>query len=123
MVASTLDEVIVERAQAKRTLERLIIHNKQFKKSVRSCQEWENAKKEKITHAELMEILASKDYRKANDKVDWSDENLLRVLDRSDLWAQMAALGSTGSSSNDENVPTNGSHATEAVEISSNESE
>ena len=90
VVPDTIDEAIVERAQSKRTLERLIIHNKQFKKSVESRQEWETVKKNTLSTAELLEIMKSRNYRHANKRVDASEENLSRILDRSDLWAQMA---------------------------------
>ena len=59
VTANTIDEKIVERAAAKRKLEKLIIHSKKFK-----SQDSEGLKKtmEAISPQELLELLNSKDH-------------------------------------------------------------
>jgi len=59
VTANTIDEKIVERAAAKRKLEKIIIHSKKFKK-----QDSEGVKKsmEAITPQELLDLLNSKDH-------------------------------------------------------------
>jgi ATP-dependent DNA helicase len=59
VTANTIDEKIVERAAAKRKLEKIIIHSKKFKK-----QDSDGVKKtmEAISPLELLELLSSNDH-------------------------------------------------------------
>merc|ERR1712241_375928 len=81
------DQKIVERAAAKRKLEKMVIHKSKFKAGA------ENVKSslQSISPQELLTLLDSKDYCgsiTANDKYKgqvFSDEQLNKLLDRSDL--------------------------------------
>ncbi|XP_057299930.1 lymphocyte-specific helicase-like isoform X2 [Hydractinia symbiolongicarpus] len=77
VTANTIDQRIIERAANKRKLEKMIIHKKNFK-----GHNFASA----ISPQELLELLESKD---ANSSVDIqgviSDENLNKLLDRSDM--------------------------------------
>ena len=92
VTANTIDQRIVERAAAKRKLEKMIIHSKKFK-----SQDSEGLKKtmEAISPQELLELLNSKDHAGVVDRLDgvpFSDEELNLLLDRSDLtWAKISA--------------------------------
>merc|ERR1711874_834136 len=104
VTANTIDQKIVERAAAKRKLEKMIIHKSKFKAGA------ENVKSslQSISPQELLSLLDSKDYigsMVANDKYNgqvFSDEQMDLLLDRSDLaWEghkadQTAASASTG---------------------------
>ncbi|XP_036120535.1 lymphoid-specific helicase isoform X4 [Molossus molossus] len=92
VTANTIDQKIVERAAAKRKLEKLIIHKNHFK----GGQSGLNPSKSFIDPKELMELLKSRDYERevkgSREKVI-SDEDLELLLDRSDLIDQMNASG------------------------------
>nr|XP_056706530.1 lymphoid-specific helicase [Euleptes europaea] len=86
VTANTIDQKIVERAAAKRKLEKLVIHKNQFKGGRfgvnKSC----------LDPKELMELLQSRDFDRevkgSREKVI-SDKDLELLLDRSDLLDQM----------------------------------
>ncbi|XP_041066050.1 lymphoid-specific helicase [Carcharodon carcharias] len=88
VTANTIDEKIVEKATAKRRLEKMVIHKNKFKggksglKQSRSC----------LDSTELMELLKSRDHERvvkgSTEKVI-SDIDLQTLLDRSDLSKQM----------------------------------
>ncbi|XP_067858733.1 lymphoid-specific helicase isoform X1 [Heptranchias perlo] len=88
VTANTVDEKIVEKATAKRRLEKMVIHKNKFKggksglKQSRSC----------LDSTELMELLKSRDHERvvkgSTEKVI-SDVDLQILLDRSDLIEQM----------------------------------
>ncbi|KAM4635849.1 lymphoid-specific helicase [Discoglossus pictus] len=88
VTANTIDQKIVERAAAKRKLEKLVIHRNKFK----GGQTGINQSKSCLDPKELLELLQSRDYERevkgSNGKVI-SDEELELLLDRSDLIAQM----------------------------------
>ena len=92
VTANTIDQKIVERAAAKRKLEKMIIHSKKFK-----SQDSEGLKKtmEAISPQELLDLLNSKDHAGVVDRVDgvpFSKEELDLLLNRSDLtWAKISA--------------------------------
>ncbi|XP_036078504.1 lymphoid-specific helicase isoform X3 [Rousettus aegyptiacus] len=92
VTANTIDQKIVERAAAKRKLEKLIIHKNHFK----GGQSGLNPSKNFLDPKELMELLKSRDYERevkgSREKVI-SDEDLELLLDRSDLVDQMNASG------------------------------
>uniref|UniRef100_UPI00398E373D lymphoid-specific helicase n=1 Tax=Pristiophorus japonicus TaxID=55135 RepID=UPI00398E373D len=84
LTANTIDEKIVEKATAKRRLEKMVIHKNKFKggksglKQSRSC----------LDSTELLELLKSRDHERvvngSSEKVI-SDVDLQTLLDRSDL--------------------------------------
>lgn len=82
----------MERAAAKRKLEKLIIHKNHFK----GGQSGLNQSKNFLDPKELMELLKSRDYERevkgSREKVI-SDKDLELLLDRSDLIDQMNASG------------------------------
>ncbi|CAH2322002.1 lymphoid-specific helicase isoform X1 [Pelobates cultripes] len=90
VTANTIDQKIVERAAAKRKLEKLVIHKNKFK----GGQTGMNQSKSCLDPKELMELLESRDYERevkgSTEKVI-SDKDLELLLDRSDLVAQMKA--------------------------------
>ncbi|XP_054949140.1 lymphoid-specific helicase isoform X3 [Pan paniscus] len=92
VTANTIDQKIVERAAAKRKLEKLIIHKNHFK----GGQSGLNLSKNFLDPKELMELLKSRDYEReikgSREKVI-SDKDLELLLDRSDLIDQMNASG------------------------------
>ncbi|KAM4852082.1 lymphoid-specific helicase [Thomomys bottae] len=92
VTANTIDQKIVERAAAKRKLEKLIIHKNHFK----GGQSGLNQPKTFLDPKELMELLKSRDYERevkgSREKVI-SDKDLELLLDRSDLIDQMKASG------------------------------
>uniref|UniRef100_A0A2I3FQP9 Helicase, lymphoid specific n=1 Tax=Nomascus leucogenys TaxID=61853 RepID=A0A2I3FQP9_NOMLE len=92
VTANTIDQKIVERASAKRKLEKLIIHKNHFK----GGQSGLNLSKNFLDPKELMELLKSRDYEReikgSREKVI-SDKDLELLLDRSDLIDQMNASG------------------------------
>ncbi|KAF4019108.1 hypothetical protein G4228_011033, partial [Cervus hanglu yarkandensis] len=92
VTANTIDQKIVERAAAKRKLEKLIIHKNHFKGGRSGL----NQSKNFLDPKELMELLKSRDYERevkgSREKVI-SDKDLELLLDRSDLLDQMNASG------------------------------
>ncbi|XP_004625546.1 lymphoid-specific helicase [Octodon degus] len=92
VTANTIDQKIVERAAAKRRLEKLIIHRNHFK----GGQSGLNQSKNFLDPKELMELLKSRDYEReikgSREKVI-SDKDLQLLLDRSDLIDQMKSSG------------------------------
>jgi len=85
VTANTIDEKIVERAAAKRRLEKLVIHQKKFK-----SQDISGLKTtmEAISPSELLSLLNSKDHAGVVDRKDgmiFSQEELDALLDRSEL--------------------------------------
>ena len=89
VTANTIDERIVERAAAKRRLEKLIIHRQKFK-----SQDLSGLKTtmQAVTAQELLDMLNSKDHAGIMDRKDgpiFSQEELDTLLDRSELtWAK-----------------------------------
>ncbi|MBZ3871481.1 Lymphoid-specific helicase [Sciurus carolinensis] len=92
VTANTIDQKIVERAAAKRKLEKLIIHKNHFK----GGQSGLNQSKNFLDPKELKELLKSRDYERevkgSREKII-SDKDLELLLDRSDLIDQMQASG------------------------------
>jgi len=85
VTAKTIDEKIVERAAAKRKLEKLVIHSKKFKSQDKKGL---NDTLGAISPQELLKLLNSKDYADAFDKgkeAVFNSEDLEKLLDRSDL--------------------------------------
>uniref|UniRef100_A0A7M4E321 Proliferation-associated SNF2-like protein n=1 Tax=Crocodylus porosus TaxID=8502 RepID=A0A7M4E321_CROPO len=84
VTANTIDQKIVERAAAKRKLEKLIIHKNQFKGGKSGLSQSKSC----LDPQELMELLKSRDYERevkgSREKVI-SDKDLELLLDRSDL--------------------------------------
>ena len=88
VTANTIDQKIVERAAAKRKLEKMVIHKSKFKAGA------ENVKSslKSISAQELLSLLDSEDYvvgsvvakEKYNGRV-FTDKQLAKLLDRSDL--------------------------------------
>uniref|UniRef100_A0A671MSZ0 Proliferation-associated SNF2-like protein n=1 Tax=Sinocyclocheilus anshuiensis TaxID=1608454 RepID=A0A671MSZ0_9TELE len=87
ITANTIDEKILERASAKRKLEKMVIHKNKFKGSKAEL----NQTKSCVDVSELVELLKSRDYDGAvkgtKGKVI-SDKDLEILLDRSDLMNQ-----------------------------------
>uniref|UniRef100_A0A672QPC1 Proliferation-associated SNF2-like protein n=1 Tax=Sinocyclocheilus grahami TaxID=75366 RepID=A0A672QPC1_SINGR len=87
ITANTIDEKILERASAKRKLEKMVIHKNKFKGSKAEL----NQTKSCVDVNELVELLKSRDYDGAvkgtKGKVI-SDKDLEVLLDRSDLMNQ-----------------------------------
>ncbi|XP_040218135.1 lymphoid-specific helicase [Rana temporaria] len=88
VTANTIDQKIVERAAAKRKLEKLVIHKNKFKGGHNGM----NQSKSCLDPKELLELLQSRDHERevkgSNGKVI-SDKDLELLLDRSDLMEQM----------------------------------
>ncbi|XP_030059315.1 lymphoid-specific helicase [Microcaecilia unicolor] len=88
VTTNTIDQKIVERAGAKRKLEKLVIHKNKFK----GGQSGMNQSRSFLDPKELMELLQSKDYERevagSTGKVI-TDKDLELLLDRSDLFDQM----------------------------------
>ncbi|XP_075390482.1 lymphoid-specific helicase [Tenrec ecaudatus] len=88
VTANTIDQKIVERAAAKRKLEKLIIHKNHFKGGKSGLSQ----SKTFLDPTELMELLKSRDYERevkgSREKVI-SDKDLELLLDRSDLIDKM----------------------------------
>merc|ERR1719195_2520843 len=91
VTANTMDQKIVERAAAKRKLEKMIIHNKKFKSQDKAGL---TATMEAISPQELMDLLNSKDHAGVIDRKDgpiFDQEELDQLLDRSALsWEKLA---------------------------------
>ncbi|XP_043912087.1 lymphoid-specific helicase [Protopterus annectens] len=84
VTANTVDQKIVERASAKRRLEKLVIHKNKFK----GGQSGMAQSKSSLDLEELMELLKSRDHeREVNGSSGTviSDNDLKMLLDRSDL--------------------------------------
>ena len=99
VTAKTIDERIVERAAAKRKLEKMVIHNKKFKSQDKDGL---SATMEALSPQELLDLLNSKDHAGIFDRQTgtvFSQAELDALLDRSDLMAQHRGL------SNKENTP------------------
>merc|ERR1719273_2417149 len=85
VTAKTIDEKIVERAAAKRKLEKLVIHSKKFKSQDKKGLD---ATLGAISPQELLNLLNSKDHANVFDRQNeavFSSEDLEKLLDRSDL--------------------------------------
>lgn len=89
--ANTIDQKIVERAAAKRKLEKMIIHKEKFKSGASSIA----TSLKTLSPTELLNLLDSKDHvgvvsaeQLASGKV-FTDEQMEQLLDRSDLaWGE-----------------------------------
>merc|ERR1712096_317961 len=84
VTANTIDQKIVERAAAKRRLEKMIIHRSKFKAGAENV----SASLQSISPQELLTLLDSKDYCGSVGLTDgqlFSDQQLAQLLDRSDL--------------------------------------
>ncbi|KAG5266289.1 hypothetical protein AALO_G00229330 [Alosa alosa] len=87
VTANTVDQRIVERAAAKRKLEKMVIHKNKFKGRAADLKQTKSA----VNESELMELLKSRDYEKAVKSTKGkviSDKDLAFLLDRSDLLDQ-----------------------------------
>jgi len=90
VTANTIDEKIVERAAAKRKLEKMVIHRNKFK-----SQDSDGLKTtmQALTPQDLLELLNSKDHAGVVDRKDepvLTQEELDVLLDRSDLtWQKL----------------------------------
>ena len=91
---NTVDESIVQRAQAKRAIEKLVVHQDKFKSGMSSLKETT----EKVLSAkEIMEILLNQDDIDAtqeakNDQYGLTDKLLDELMDRSDIVKVCTAL-------------------------------
>ncbi|XP_032825294.1 lymphoid-specific helicase isoform X1 [Petromyzon marinus] len=83
VTANTVDQRIVERAGEKRRLEKLVIHNKQFKGGQKGMTQVKNS----LDPQELIELLKCPDHQRVVEGSVISDKNLDLLLDRSDLVA------------------------------------
>ncbi|XP_062376031.1 lymphoid-specific helicase [Sardina pilchardus] len=84
VTANTIDQRIVERAAAKRKLEKMVIHKNKFKGGADDLKPTKNV----VNESELMDLLKSRDYEKAVKSTKGkviSDKDLEFLLDRSDL--------------------------------------
>jgi len=84
VTANTIDHKIVERAAAKRKLEKMVIHKSKFKAGAENL----SASLQSISPQELLTLLDSKDYCGSVGLTDgqlFSDQQLAQLLDRSDL--------------------------------------
>jgi len=85
VTAKTIDEKIVERAAAKRKLEKLVIHRNKFKSQDKKGLEKTLGA---ISPQELLDLLNSKDHADVFDRQNapvFSSKDLEKLLDRSDL--------------------------------------
>ncbi|KAK1166341.1 lymphocyte-specific helicase [Acipenser oxyrinchus oxyrinchus] len=88
VTANTIDQKIVERAAAKRKLEKMVIHKNKFKGGKSGLKESTGC----LDLQELKELLKSRDHErevKGTGKNVISDKELETLLDRSDLLDQM----------------------------------
>ncbi|XP_012561048.2 lymphocyte-specific helicase isoform X2 [Hydra vulgaris] len=76
VTANTIDQKIIERAACKRKLEKMVIHEKNFKGGALASA---------ISPRELLELLQSKDASSFDAGNVISDDDLKKLLDRSDL--------------------------------------
>ncbi|KAL6487251.1 hypothetical protein MHYP_G00038770 [Metynnis hypsauchen] len=87
ITANTIDEKILERASAKRKLEKMVIHKNKFKGGRADLTQ----SKKCVDVNELMDLLKSRDYERAVKSTKGkviSDKDLEVLLDRSDLLDQ-----------------------------------
>ncbi|XP_012672535.1 lymphoid-specific helicase [Clupea harengus] len=87
VTANTIDQKIVERAAAKRKLEKMVIHKNKFKGGTDELKQTKST----VDESELMELLKSRDYEKSVKSTKGkviSDKDLEFLLDRSDLLDQ-----------------------------------
>merc|ERR1719435_783858 len=85
VTANTIDQKIVERAAAKRKLEKMVIHKSKFKAQDKKGLD---ATLGAISPQELLNLLNSKDHANVFDRQNeavFSSEDLEKLLDRSDL--------------------------------------
>lgn len=92
VTANTIDQRIVERAAAKRKLEKMVIHKGKFKTGMKDYK----ADFKPLTPQELQELLLTKDHQmvvKGEDENSCLGEKELKILmDRSDLVEKWAAI-------------------------------
>ena len=84
VTANTIDQKIVERAAAKRKLEKMIMHKEKFKSGAKSI----TTSLKSISPQELLQLLSSKDHVGALECSDgqiFSEEQMNQLLDRSSL--------------------------------------
>ncbi|XP_078325290.1 lymphoid-specific helicase-like isoform X2 [Crassostrea virginica] len=85
VTANTIDQRIVERAAAKRKLEKMVIHKGKFKSGIEQFSD----EFKPLSPQELMELLKAKDHEnEVKDVENLSEEALNSLLDRSDLYAK-----------------------------------
>ncbi|XP_060070965.1 lymphoid-specific helicase-like [Ylistrum balloti] len=93
ITANTVDQRIVERAAAKRKIEKMVIHKEKFKSGIRNF----TTSLQPLTQLELMDLLKSNDHQLAVNSGGTSSviskRDLERLLDRSDLYEQWKASG------------------------------
>ncbi|XP_033733127.1 lymphoid-specific helicase-like [Pecten maximus] len=94
VTSNTIDQRIVERAAAKRKIEKMVIHKEKFKSGISNF----NSSLQPLTQHELLDLLKSNDHQmtmnnsnKAGSVI--SNRDLDRLLDRSDLYEQWKAAG------------------------------
>ena len=81
-MANTVDQSIVERAAAKRKMEKMVIHKEKFNAGAESI----NTSLKTISPSELLWLLDSKDHAgEVSADNGMSEEQLNQLLDRSDL--------------------------------------
>nr|KAG5698118.1 hypothetical protein BaRGS_001713 [Batillaria attramentaria] len=90
VTANTIDQRIVERAAAKRKLEKLVIHQDKFKSGIKNFK----TSLDPISSEELLELLNSRDHESEvggrESQAAISDAELQQLLNRSDLEARWA---------------------------------
>lgn len=97
VTTNTIDQRIVERAAAKRKLEKMVIHKGRFKSGMENFSD----KFKPLSPQELMELLKAKDHENEVKDVDnLSKEALDSLLDRSDLYAKWKDQEETDRSQN-----------------------
>lgn len=94
VTANTIDQRIVERAAAKRKIEKMVIHKEKFKSGIKNF----SSSLKPLTSNELLDLLQSNDHQVAvNSSTKTgsviSNRDLDRLLDRSDLYEQWKAAG------------------------------
>ncbi|XP_046563533.1 lymphocyte-specific helicase-like [Haliotis rubra] len=91
VTANTIDQRIVERAAAKRKLEKLIIHKGKFKTGMNEF----STSLKPISAPELLELLRSRDHEaviQGSEKNVISNKDLDNLLDRSDLYQKLEKM-------------------------------
>ncbi|KAL5010128.1 hypothetical protein ScPMuIL_012433 [Solemya velum] len=84
VTSNSIDQKIVERASAKRKLEKMVIHQEKFKSGMKNF----NSSLAPLSSSELLDLLKSKDHQavaSGQENVLISKKSLDRLLDRSDL--------------------------------------
>ena len=85
VTAGTIDQKIVERAAAKRKLDKMVIHKSKFKARAEN----KSNRLQTISPQELLSLIESKDYCGSisadADGLKFSEEQMNQLLDRSDL--------------------------------------